>query len=644
MLNLLENLNENQRAAVEWRDGPLLVQAGPGSGKTAVLTCRIAHLIRDSRGKKFRVLALTFTNKAAVEMRERLNEICGEGSERALLTTFHSFAADILRQHGSHIGLSPDFAILNNEEDRADVMRDAIGRLSKGAEALDESDVRYLPLITNLMEKLVPPTDVERHIPGELGQRIRMLYEAYRRELLAHNVLDFVSLIALANELLRTNINVARHYHTIYPYVCVDEFQDTNLGQYQLLRQIVGQKPAGLFVVADDDQIVYQWNGASPERLLEIQREYAMSVLQLPENYRCPEKVIELANKLIAHNPSHSKQKEPLKGRRNGSESGRMIELKRFPTDEAEVDGVAREIASRPMRERGDCVVLARTRALVEKSAEALESVGVAFTLSVKKNDFVSAPLRWLHAMLRLANSRGDREQLRRVCKSFYDLEGIDIRVPDVVAASAANGGDFFRAWVEAALSRRSSLDPHVREVLSTAQTSLADRMQYAQFIKEGFLWFDFLQLGDAAAGKPESAEIFADYDEERQVWMDLVGAVSKRLGDTDPSLNVLLQEIDLSPKQAPPPPDAVRCYTIHTAKGMEFDHVYLIGLVEDVLPSYQSIKKGPASREMQEERRGCFVAITRVRRSLHLSYAGKYLGYDKQPSRFLREMGFAVR
>jgi DNA helicase-2/ATP-dependent DNA helicase PcrA len=645
MPTLQNTLNENQRAAVHWQAGSLLVLAGPGSGKTAVLTYRIAHLIQNSIGKRFRVLALTFTNRAAIEMRDRLNEVCGEGSERALLTTFHSFAADILRQHGSHIGLSPDFAILNNEEDRIDILREAIQKLSRNDDAVDESDVGSLPLLTNLIEKLIPPNSIEGQFrDGEIGRKVRLLYDAYRAELLEHNTLDFVSLIALAHELLCSNPGIAKHYQTIYPYVCVDEFQDTNLGQYQLLRDVVGSSPTGLFVVADDDQIVYQWNGASPERLQEIQREYKMQVLQLPENYRCPEQIIAVANKLIAHNPSHSSQKQPLQGKKNGRNVGEPIELRKFETAESEISWVAERIAKLPSRERGDSVVLARTRSMVEKAAAALDSLGVPYTLSVKKNDFVSAPLRWLHSMLRLANSRGDREQLRRVCKAFYELEGIDLRVPDVSAAAAVDGGDFLRAWLSAVESRAGSLDPEVFPVLKEARLSLADRLIYKPFVKLAFNWFDFLQRGDSVLGKTETGEIFADYDEEKQVWIELSDAIAKRFGDVDLSLNVLLQEIDLSPKQAVAPVDAVRCYTIHTAKGMEFDHVFLVGMAEDILPSYQSIKKGPASREMQEERRSCFVAITRVRRSLHLTYARRYSGYEKSPSRFLKEMGLQAQ
>ena len=643
----LQDLNENQLSAVKWSKGPLLVLAGPGSGKTLVLTLRIAELIRRSRDKRFRILALTFTNKASVEMRDRVNEVVSDGADRALLTTFHSFAADILRQHGSHINLAPDFTILNEDEDRVEVLRDAISELSAADENVKESDVGLLPLLTNLLEKLVPEGEVAARIRDrELGKKVSLLYRAYRMQLVSARVLDFVSLIAFAYELLSERPAIAQHYRTVYPYICVDAFQDTNFAQYQFLRAIVGESPSDLFVVADDDQIVYQWNGADPRRLEELRQHYRMAVIQLPQNYRCPEPIIDLANNLIRYNPSHSPEKLPLRGRRGGTTERDVVTVRSFPSPEEEVQWVAKDVGNRPETERRNCMILARTRALVEKAAAALECLQIPYTLSIKKNEFVSAPLRWMHGMLRLANARGDREQLRRVCKAFYELEGIDIRVPDVTAAASAEGGDLFRSWLGEALARKQGLDPKAQVLLAQARISLGDKMDFKPFVASAFKWFDFLMIGETMAqqGLTQSVEPFADYEEEKQVWGELCSAITNRYGNEEISLNILLQEMDLLPKQTLTPPNAVRCYTIHTAKGMEFDYVYLIGLAEDILPSYQSIKRGEHSREMQEERRSCFVAVTRTRRNLVLTYSRKYYGYDKQPSRFLREMGLTHR
>jgi len=633
----LTSLNTNQRSAVEWHGGPLLVLAGPGSGKTLVLTLRVAQLLKASPTKRFRVLGLTFTNKAAAEMRTRVDQLVPNAPERAMLTTFHSFAADLLRQHGSHVGIAPDFTILSQEADREDVLKDAIARVN-GSGGTDESDIRLLPLITNLLEKLVSDTDVKARIRDpELSAKMSILYKAYREQLVLQNALDFVSLISFAHRLLTINRQVAEHVRIVYPHVCVDEFQDTNLAQYLFLQSIVGPAPKDLFVVGDDDQIVFQWSGASPERLDELKHDFHMQVIQLPQNYRCPEKVIDLANKLIQFNTDRSPEKQPLAAvRRNGAQGGRdSVCLKKFADPEGELNWIAQDLKTKGAKYASGAVILARTRALAERASDTLNRAGVPAAVAIRKSEFESTPLRWLHATLRLANTRADREQLRRVCKAFYELEGLDIRVPDVIAASSALGGDLLRAWMGEALARKA-MAPHTRLFLKISMQQLLERLQFERFIADAFAWFQELQKHPTG----QATEVFADFDEETSVWSDLSNTISRRFSTGDLTLNVFLQEVDLAPKYPAIPPGAVTCLTIHMAKGTEFDHVYLIGLAEDVLPSFQSIRKGESSREMQEERRSCFVAITRTRKNLILTYSESYFGYPKKPSRFLREMG----
>ncbi len=553
-----------------------------------------------------------------------------------MLTTFHSFAADLLRQHGSHVGISPDFTILSQEADREEILKDAI-RALRAKNGVEESDIRLLPLITNLLEKLVPPNEVMNRIrEPELASKIALLYAAYRAELIQQSSLDFVSLIAIAYELLTANAQIAEHVRIVYPYICVDEFQDTNLAQYLLLKAITGSSPRDLFVVADDDQIVFQWSGASPERLEEIKRDFQMHVIQLPENYRCPERVIEIANKLIRFNTDRSPEKQPLvAARRNGRAATRdTVRLKNFPDPDNEMNWIAQDLKTRGTEHVANSVILARTRALAEKASNALNCAGVPAAVAIRKSEFESTPFRWLHAILRLANTRGDREQLRRLCKAFYELEGVDIRVPDVMAASSALGGDLLRAWAGEAMARRE-LAAFTRQFLQDSMQQLIERLQFETFISKAFDWFGELQK--QATG--QAREVFVDFEEEKSVWNDLSDTISRRFAVGDLSLNVFLQELDLSPKYPPIPTGAVTCLTIHMAKGTEYDHVYLVGLAEEVLPSFQSIRRGATSREMQEERRSCFVAITRTRKSLTLTYSDTYFGYHKQPSRFLREM-----
>ncbi len=430
---------------------------------------------------------------------------------------------------------------------------------------------------------------------------------------------------------------VAKQLRAVYRHFCVDEFQDTNFAQYQILRLVAGDKPKNLFVVADDDQIIYQWNGASPERLVELRNDYSMEVVQLPTNYRCPPDVITLANNLIQCNLSRSPDKEPLTAAKS-DDGQEVVRVLHFGTLEEELEWVAGHIEARGEEEWGRCVVLGRNRKLLEAAAQSLTNLGLQAVLPVRKNEFESPPFRWLHAALRLANARSDREQLRRVCKAFHELEGLNIRVEKVATDSSLEGADYLRGWLAEALAR-DEMEADTRIFLKESDGILGVKGEYLTFIGAAFSWFEALALRSSVVASDE----FADYETERNAWQELQAATLDRYGRDQTSLRVLLQEFDLSPKSPPVPPDAVRCYTIHTAKGMEFPHVYLIGLVEEVLPSFQSMKKGDASADMQEERRNCFVAITRTQESLTLTHCQRQGGWRRQPSRFLSEMGLGM-
>ncbi len=629
----LTTLNPNQQTAVAWEEGPLLVLAGPGSGKTNVLITRIARLIEESPEKRFRVLGLTFTTKAADEMRTRLDAMITSGRERVQLATFHSFAADVLRQHGSHVGFRPDFVILNQAADREAVLLDAIRECARQGIEVDDGDVKLLPFLDRLLDTCTTSEEVRNRVRDpELADKAAALFGQYRHELERTNRLDFPCLLAKAIELLESKPAVARLLRTTYTRVCVDEFQDTNYSQYRFLRAIVGTTPTDLFVVADDDQIIYQWNGASPEHLATLRAEYKMSVVQLPANYRCPPAVIDLANKLIQNNLSRSSDKQPLVAIKSAHDDS-SVRLQRCDDMAGELAWVAADIASRKVSVQAKCVVLARTKKVLDAAVAALEAAGVTAALSTRKDEFESAPFRWLHSVLRLANARGDREQLRRACKAFYSIDGLDLRVEQVVASAAVTGGDLLRAWFDEALAK-DTLSDLSREFLTQLRLRIVSRLDFQAFIQVALDWFRRLQTDDTT-----DQGGLGDVESEDTMWRELVQSIGDRLGE-GMTLEALLQEMDLSPKVPPPPPNATRCLTIHGSKGLEFEHVYLVGLVEDQLPSFQAVKKGDESRELQEERRNCFVAITRAQESLTLTYAGTYSGWAKAPSRFLTEMG----
>lgn len=633
----LSSFNQNQLASVNWGEGPLLVQAGPGSGKTRVLTHRIARILEDTRGQHFKILGLTFTHKAAAEMHDRIERLIPNSSERTLMTTFHSFGVSLLRQHGHHIGLSPDFAILHQKADQEALLDEAIQIARSEFDEVDFKSEQLLRPVSHLLDNGIDGKDAVEFLKKQNNKRpeeIGAIYRNYRSLMLQNNELDFGGIIAESLGLLRDKPAVRRQVNRVYSYICVDEFQDTNLAQYEILCYLVNPATKNLFVVADDDQIIYQWNGASPERLKKLRSDFAMTVLQLPENYRCPPDVISIANTLIKHNLSHDPEREDLTPRKL-SEVKDVVLVKDFPSLDEESDWIASDIAQYPIESRSNIAVLARTRRLLGQICTTLNDHGVPAYLAERKTEFSTNPMVWMHATLRLANARQDKEQLRRVCKSYFDLAGVNLSPNDIMADAATEEGDYLRAWQRAAL---------IREVpgsesglfLSDALSRLTERLDFRHFINASFDWF---------AKLPETGPFLEDttteYQEELATWHSLMNEIDHEAGGREQvTLNSLLQGLDLRSKSPPPPNGTVSCYTIHGSKGLEFSHVYLAGLVEDQLPSWTAVKKGDDSPEMQEERRNCFVAVTRVQESLTLTYSNKVFGWSKKPSRFLREMG----
>jgi DNA helicase-2/ATP-dependent DNA helicase PcrA len=632
-------LNESQRSAVLWEAGPVLVLAGPGSGKTRVLTCRIARLIAESTGARFRVLGITFTNKAAGEMRQRIDAMLVQGRDRVTLTTFHSFAAEVLRQHGSHCGLRPDFSILTEPADREEALTDAIKTVVTDDSEFIPKAGQLLPTITRMLDECIPVHEAEALL-GDVphAKEIASVYKAYRERLIAANQLDFASLLAIAVDLLESKPTIAKQCRRVYTHVCVDECQDTNSAQFRLLVQLVAETTPNLFVVADDDQVLYQWNGASPDRLRELRDRYDMPVIQLPENYRCPPIVIQLANSLIAHNTDRSADKKPLTAHKPGVGSEGLV-AQRFADFSDELDWIAKTISERTPDERKGCVILARRKKLLDEAVNALTSRSVPAYIAVRKNEFESAPYRFLHATLRLANAPTDKDQLRRMTKAFFDLEGIKIEAQDVIPLSSVSQEGYLRAWLQLA-SQRTEGSKASSALLAETSKSLADRMDYWKFIAASHQWFG--QIREEPSGSA-SQSAFQDFEDEQAIWDSLRADISQHYDTSELSLHNFLQELDLRAKEKPAPPNAVRCLTIASSKGMEFKHVYVIGLVEDELPGYYARKAGDSSDEMREERRNCFVAITRAEESLTLTFSARYFGYGKSPSRFLREMGFKL-
>lgn len=625
----LESLNLNQKKAVVWGEGPVLILAGPGSGKTRVLTFRIARLLEESSKDRFRILGITFTNKAATEMRERLEILSPDSRKRVLLTTFHSFAADLLRQHGTHISLRSDFAILAQPAERENILADVLKSQGYASGELFGDPGRLLSAIDAFLDRQV----AEGQAPINVDSRIKEIADGYLKRQVELHQLDFSSLLLTAIRLLQSKPFIAQQVRRVYKYICVDEFQDTNSAQSALLKLIVPEVNPNLFIVADDDQIIYQWNGASPKRIEEIRSTFSMDVIQLPENYRCPPEVIDLANNLIAFNSDRQPDKEKLTAHKI-QKDGTAVHIFDFDSFEDETQWLAETLSGISLVERSDCVVLGRTRKILELAVKKLTDNSVNAILSMRKTEFECPAVCWEQAVLRLANSRQDREFLRRTCKAFYEFEGIDISTESVVAGASISAGDYLRAWFELVIAR-PSLAPKTKLLMLQALPPLLDKNDFSKFMDVCHSTFCSTDGKVGVTNSPNE-----DLIEECTTWLGLRREIEHKLGRENVTLNSFLQELDLSSKEPRPPKNAVRCLTIHTSKGLEFKRVFLIGLAEEVLPSWGATKKGSASDEMREERRNCFVAITRAENELFMSYSRRYFGYPKAPSRFLVEMG----
>ena len=626
-MDYLSKLNSNQIEAALWDSGPLLVLAGPGSGKTATLTSRVARIIDESSGESFRILCLTFTNKAAAEMRERLFKLVPDARDRVLLTNFHSFATDILRQHGSHFGLSPDFEIIDEIERVALVKALLNAKTSEFSRIV--SAEKALVSIDFLFRNLVEDDQVATLVKdAEVGAQLKLLFVLYKENLKVQNCLDYGAILYFCEELLTARPRLTKQLRTVYKYICVDEFQDTNLAQYRLLRALTPDRDSNVFIVGDDDQIIYQWNGASPSRVNELERHYDLTTIQLPENYRCPSEVVELANALIIHNGDRAAGKKPLRAMRGQSDIY-PVTLECFDDEQDEAQWIAEKIAEclQISAVPNDIVVLARNTRLLDRVSQALFELSIEAHVQKRKSQFESAPIRFIVSALKLAAVRSDDDLAATLTKALSDCINIDITAEELAAFATQTNNDQLEAL--GLLIRQS------KEIPLELQEGIIGLVQgqYADFLRKTFAFYDDMN-------ETNGIESFAEYSTERDVWLNIMRDLGGEAEAYSLSLGQFLQELALANKTPEAPSSAVRCLTIHASKGMEFKHVFLLGLAEDQLPSFQSKKSGDDSREMQEERRNCFVAITRTIETLTLTYAEKYNGWRKEPSRFLFEMG----
>jgi ATP-dependent DNA helicase Rep len=628
-------LNPRQREAVRYIDGPLLVLAGAGSGKTSVITRKIAYLVETCGIRASRIAAVTFTNKAAREMRERASLLLGgKAAEGLTVSTFHQLGLKIIRQERRTLGLKNGFSIFDAEDTRT-LIRDLLLQ-EHGAEGDHAALVQQR--ISNWKNDRITPGDALQAASGPADTLCARAYQHYDRALKAYNALDFDDLILKPTVLFEHHPEILESWQNRIHYLLVDEYQDTNSSQYLLVKQLVGLR-SGLTVVGDDDQSIYAWRGARPENLAQLAEDFpGLKVVKLEQNYRSTARILRAANALIANN-AHVFEKK-LWSELGQGDSLRVI---RCRDEQREADQVVAEILDHKLRKRtrfGDYAVLYRGNHQSRLVELALQQHQVPYHLSGGTSFFARNEVKDVMAYLRMVMNANDDNAFLRIANvprrklGASTLEALgqvasEHRCSLTRAIDLAGNGQI----AEAGLRRLREFRDWMNGVrlACTGGSGVAGIRQLLRDIDyEG--WLDSISSSEEVAQRRMgNVHVLVDglhrvMTEDR---VDLEEAVSRMV------LRDLLEQQDEEEKG----PDSVQLMTLHASKGLEFPHVYLIGMEENLLPHRVSIEEG----NLEEERRLAYVGITRAQQTLAMTLAtkrrqfGDFVSCD--PSRFIDEL-----
>ncbi len=430
MSEILNGLNEQQIKAVTYDQGPLLVLAGPGAGKTTVLTRRIAYILSKSKGEHFKVLALTFTNKAAKEMKERVEELVGEEAKRVFIGTFHSFSHGLIRAYGNYIGISPDSVIYDkpgdyiqllidgvrkrvDNERKGDVEPTILSEKYRDVTIIEETMPDFYYTIIKLKNRSIFHDDLSylrKMQPEELG----LIYEIYSNELKNASALDFPDLILYANKLLKEKPFILKQVQKIYKHVLIDEGQDTNKSQFELITTICGDYFWNLFIVADEDQLIFEWNDARFEYLVSLIEKYKAETIQLYESYRCPYQVLKVANRLIKHNKIRIETKEELLPKRGETDESIKVNHP-FEDQDEEARFVCDKI--RELNRYRDTCVISRNRYLLENTMRKLDELSIPYYMPMEQERFSTREMNFMTDLMRLVFNENDKVRLYYICE-----------------------------------------------------------------------------------------------------------------------------------------------------------------------------------------------------------------------------------
>ncbi len=633
----MSGLNPAQRAAVRYLDGPLLVLAGAGSGKTRVITQKIAYLIKECGIEARHIAAVTFTNKAAREMKGRVGELLGGKETKGLqVSTFHTLGLNIIRRELAALGYRSGFSIFD-AGDSAGLVRELLRR-----EFNDDSQVNNIQWqISRWKGLLLDPEQALAAADGDAAQVLAAsVYAQYQRHLRAYNAVDFDDLILLPALLFREQPDILGAWQNRIRYLLVDEYQDTNASQYHLVRSLVGVRGA-LTVVGDDDQSIYAWRGAAPENLAQLQEDFpGLKVIKLEQNYRSSGRILKAANALIANNPHLFEKK--LWSELGYGDPLRVIET---GSDEHEAETVISEILSHKFKHRTDYrdyAILYRGNHQSRVFEKALREQRIPYYLSGGTSFFAHSEVRDLMAYLRLLINPEDDSAFLRVVNvprreigpttleklaDYASGRGVslfaacfELGLRQHLSERAADRLDYFANWLTDLGDRGRRGDPIavVREMIAGSG--------YEQWLRDN--------SKDDRAAEKRIANVW-----ELVAWMQRIAEQNtedKTLAELVAHMSLMdILERNEEDSQA----DNVHLLTLHAAKGLEFPHVFLVGMEEECLPHRSSVEEG----KLEEERRLAYVGITRARKTLTFTIAAKRKrGADmvpREPSRFLAEL-----
>lgn len=637
-MSIYDTLNEQQKEAVFHTEGPLLILAGAGSGKTRVLTHRIAYLIEERGVNPWNILAITFTNKAAGEMRDRVDRLVGFGAESIWVSTFHSTCVRILRRYIDRIGFDTNFTIYDSDDQKS-LMRDVCRVLDVDTKKYKER--MFLSAISAAKDEMITPDEYELNAAGDFGkQKIAQVYREYERQLHANNALDFDDLLLKTVQLFQTQPDVLESYQERFRYIMVDEYQDTNTVQFKFV-SLLAAKYQNLCVVGDDDQSIYKFRGANIRNILNFEQEFQNArVIKLEQNYRSTQNILNAANAVIQNNRG---RKDKTLWTDNGD--GEKVHLRQFDTayDEAEfvADDIRKNIGNGGTYQ--DYAILYRTNAQSRMFEEKFVACNIPYKIVGGVNFYARREIKDLLCYLKTIDNGRDDLAVRRIINvpkrgiglttitriqesaaareiGFYEaLLGLDL-IPGV--ARAASKLDSFVALIEY-FKRRSD------------EVSITDLMNEI-IEKTGY-------IENLEAEDKEDAQARIENIEEL---VSKIAAYEEQCAaeQVKPSLSQFLEEVALVADidSLEENPDYVVLMTLHSAKGLEFPHVYLVGMEDGLFPSYMTITSDN-DEDLEEERRLCYVGITRAEQELTMTCARKRMTrgetHYNRMSRFLQEI-----